>query len=135
MSEDCCATGCGVREGSCPVRSSSAAAMNVLPIFFKESTKFTNFYQINLFCATFPGKQVASLTLDPTYFRAPSGLFRRIFFKFRIYSIFSGIFPLYDEKYLGPLKYPFKNRAIKSTITWCFHFLFLTISFQLIASI
>ena len=50
-------------------------------------TKSTNLYQIHLFHVSFPGKQVPSLTSEPTYFRAPSGLFRRLFLSFLRISV------------------------------------------------
>ena len=46
------------------------------------SPNCTNFYQINFFRASFPRKQGPSLTSEPTYLRAPSGLFRRLFWSF-----------------------------------------------------
>ena len=83
ISEDCCATSCDVREGSCFESSEKRqwrVAENFLRMFY--FLKSTNFYQINLFRASFPGKQVPSLTSEPTYFRAPCGLFRRLFLSF-----------------------------------------------------
>ena len=46
------------------------------------SPNSTNFYQINFFRASFPRKQGPSVTSEPTYLRAPSGLFRRLFWSF-----------------------------------------------------
>ena len=60
-----------------PVSSSSGSGDESVAKNFKKILYFlriTNFYQINLFLS-FPGKQVPSLTLGPTYFRVPSRLF------------------------------------------------------------
>ena len=58
--------------------------------YFLRITKSTNFYQINLFRASFQGNQVPSLTSEPTYFQAPCGLFRMLFLSFS--CIFVGCF-------------------------------------------
>ena len=81
MSEDCCATGCDVREGSCSIwqwRWKWCRQFLKNSFISYESPNSTNFYQINLFRASFSGKRVPSLTSEPTYFRAPSGLFPKI---------------------------------------------------------
>ena len=62
------------------------------------------------------GKQVPSLTSEPTHFRAPSGLFRTllcyfhaflcVFFRKNGFEIRFSLVFFHDEKYLRPLKYP-----------------------------
>ena len=47
-----------------------------------------------LFRASFPGKQVLSLTSEPTYFRASFGLFRRLFLSFLLKNEFEIRFSL-----------------------------------------
>ena len=93
MSEDCCATGCDVREGSCSIwqwRWKCCRQFLKNSFISYESPNSTNFYQINLFRASFSGKRVPSLTSEPTYFRAPSGLFPKI--ALVIFTHFCGFF-------------------------------------------
>ena len=68
-------------------------------------------------CTT--GCDSPSLASEPTYFQVASGLFRRLFFSFlhivgKMSLRFSSVFlePSYEEKYLRPLKYPFKQFLI-----------------------
>ena len=69
-SKDCCVTSCDIREGSCFQSSEKRQWHHQNP---------PTFYQINFFRVSFPGKQVPS---EPTNFRVPSGLFRRLFLSF-----------------------------------------------------
>ena len=93
MSEDCCATGCDVREGSCSIwqwRWKCCRQFLKNSFISYESPNSTNFYQINLFRASSSGKRVPSLTSESTYFRAPSGLFPKI--ALVIFTHFCGVF-------------------------------------------
>ena len=92
MSEDCCVTICKVEAAVTCCRE----FVNNFFLLLKNHQKSTNFYQTNLFRTSFPGKQVPSLTSEPTYFRAPSGLFRRLFSSFLRISVRFYFFVKYE---------------------------------------
>ena len=96
MSEDCCATSCEVRSGS-----------DVLPRisveFFKNFLLLKNQQNRPTFI------KLTSLTSESTYFRAPSGLFRRLFLSFSHISARLFYFIFY-----------FLNKSLRFDFYWSF---------------